>query len=77
MISSRLRVARERLGRLGGRKAIADAAPQACERARELSGSLRSISKRLADEGLVASSGKSYGPSVILKMRTDAKIAKV
>jgi DNA invertase Pin-like site-specific DNA recombinase len=62
----KLRDARRRLGRLGGKPRPPVAA---VARARELNGSLKSIAKQMADEGFVSSVGKAYAPSVIRTMR--------
>ena len=60
MLVAKLRVARERKGKLGGRKPV----PQPIkDRARSLRNeglTLRAISARLADEGILGPSGKPY-----------------
>jgi DNA invertase Pin-like site-specific DNA recombinase len=66
---AKLRAARERTGRKGGRKPIAAVDPKAAARARALKGSLRTASLRLAAEGFLSPSGKPFAASTIAAMR--------
>ena len=69
MTVAKLRAARERLGKLGGRRPVAEQYPDATARARQLDGSLSKIAERLAIEGFVAVTGKPFAPSTVRVMR--------
>jgi DNA invertase Pin-like site-specific DNA recombinase len=69
---AKLRAARERTGRKGGGRPIAVAAPAATARARALDGTLRSIGRRLAAEGMTSRSGHPYSAATIARMRAKA-----
>jgi DNA invertase Pin-like site-specific DNA recombinase len=69
----KLREARERSGKLGGRKSLAEARPETVALARELHArglSYRRIASELAVRGHVTSSGKPYMASAIQKMQS-------
>lgn len=72
-VTARLRGARIRTGKLGGRRPIALAAPEATARARQLSGNNSAISRQLALEGHFSSTGRPFKPSVVGRMRRQAK----
>jgi DNA invertase Pin-like site-specific DNA recombinase len=69
---AKLRAARERSGRKGGRKPISATAPQATAFARDpcMDGlSLRDIAELLSHGGFTTKSGRPYSASAIAKMR--------
>jgi DNA invertase Pin-like site-specific DNA recombinase len=66
---AKLRAARDRAGRKGGRRAIAVTMPAAAARARALTGSLRGIARQLAAEGHSSGSGRPFSPRIIAQMR--------
>jgi DNA invertase Pin-like site-specific DNA recombinase len=66
---AKLRAARVRKGRMGGRKAISVSEAPACARARALSGSLRAVAAQLAAEGYVSRSGRPFSAGTVAKMR--------
>ena len=66
---AKLKAARERTGRKGGRKKAAVSFPEAAARARAMDGSLRAIARALADEGFLAPGGKPFAPSVVAELR--------
>ena len=68
---AKLRAARERSGRKGGRKPIHLTAPGATALARATIGSLRKTAQILAREGFLTSSGKPFAPSTIARMQSD------
>jgi DNA invertase Pin-like site-specific DNA recombinase len=68
MLVLKLKGARERTGHFGGRPKLAAAAPEACARAKEMTGSLRSIARQLAIEGFVSSSGAPFTAKSVKKM---------
>ena len=72
MLVDRLRGARERTGHLGGRPKVSASQPEAARRAKELTGSLRSIARVLALEGFVSSTGRPFTPKTIAAMRSSA-----
>ena len=69
LLVDKLRAARERTGRFGGRRPVAEQYPQATARARQLDGSLSTIAERLAIEGYVSASGQPFAASTIRVMR--------
>jgi DNA invertase Pin-like site-specific DNA recombinase len=67
----KLREARERLNKLGGRKPYAESRPDTVARAKELHGkglTYRKISEKLAEQGHVTGRGKPYAKSAVQKM---------
>ena len=68
----KLRAARERTGHLGGWPKVSDSHPETARRARELTGSLRSIARVLALEGFASSTGRPFTPKTVAAMRSSA-----
>lgn len=65
----KLRAARERTGKLGGRRPITETCPAACKQAIELAGmSSRKIASQLAAEGHLSALGKPFSSSTVLRM---------
>ena len=60
MLVAKLRVARERKGKLGGRKPVPQPIKDRARNLRNQGLTLRAISARLADEGVRGPSGKLY-----------------
>jgi len=60
MLVAKLRVARERKGKLGGRKPVPQPVKDRVRSLRTAGMTLRAISARLADEGILGPSGKPY-----------------
>ena len=69
MLVAKLRAARLRTGRMGGRRPIAVSHPEATARAKQLTGSLRQIAAQLAIEGMPSSSGRPFSAKTIAEMR--------
>ena len=69
MLVAKLRAARLRTGRMGGRRPIAVSHPEATDRAKQLTGSLRQIAAQLAIEGMRSSSGRPFSAKTVAEMR--------
>jgi DNA invertase Pin-like site-specific DNA recombinase len=69
MLVAKLRAARLRTGRMGGRRPIGATTPEATARAKQLTGSLRQIARQLAIEGMVSSTGRPFSAKTVAEMR--------